>query len=205
MDEEKWISQEHWNRVYSLYQIVPGPEAFELACYFGFIAKDRFAAFLGGLGFALPGVLLELLFSYLYVTYGFSEVRVRASFNCIQVMVAALIFKATHKIAEAALTDHRTKELIWDRGYIFLWNYLTSVCGLNFFASMGISGIMNMFFVSKEQHNFKYGPAIAYLISALTLLGYFLYIGYSGNAGSQSLVRDCTSLKKQLSSTLSAR
>jgi chromate transport protein ChrA len=66
VDEEDWISQDRWNRVYSLYQIVPGPEAFELACYFGFICRGRFGAFLGGLGFALPGVLLELLCSWYY-------------------------------------------------------------------------------------------------------------------------------------------
>jgi hypothetical protein len=60
------------------------------------------------------------------------------------------------------------------------------VIGLNFFASMGISGIMNTLFINKEK--FKAGPYIAYLISALTILGYFIYVAYEGEP-SPSIVR----------------
>lgn len=81
VDDEGWISKERFNLVYGVYQIVPGPEAYELACYFGMISRGYFGALLGGLGFALPGVLLELLFSYLYVKYGVSNVHVSASFT----------------------------------------------------------------------------------------------------------------------------
>jgi len=49
--EKKWISVDKFNRVYAVYQILPGPEATELACYFGYLAKGRVGAFLGGLGF----------------------------------------------------------------------------------------------------------------------------------------------------------
>ena len=124
VDDEKWISKERWNRVYSLYQIVPGPEAFELACYFGFICKRQLGAMLSGLGFALPGVLLELLCSYLYTQYGLTDPHVRASFRCVQVVVSAFIFRASYKLSETALTNHTTKQFIWDRGFICLWNYL---------------------------------------------------------------------------------
>lgn len=55
--EKKWISNERFMRVYSVYQILPGPEATELACYFGLLAGGRIGAFLGGLGFLLPGFL----------------------------------------------------------------------------------------------------------------------------------------------------
>ena len=126
VDDEKWISKERWNRVYSLYQIVPGPEAFELACYFGFICKRQLGAMLSGLGFALPGVLLELLCSYLYTQYGLTDPHVRASFRCVQVVVSAFIFRASYKLSETALTNHTTKQFIWDRGFICLWNYLVS-------------------------------------------------------------------------------
>lgn len=55
--EKKWISNARFTRVYSVYQILPGPEATELACYFGLLAGGRFGALLGGLGFVLPGFL----------------------------------------------------------------------------------------------------------------------------------------------------
>ncbi len=59
--EEKWVSNDRFNRVFAVYQVLPGPEATELACYFGYIAKGRLGSFLGGLGFLVPGFCLMLL------------------------------------------------------------------------------------------------------------------------------------------------
>ena len=61
-----------------VYQALPGPEATELACYFGLIAKGYFAAFLGGFGFILPGFLIMLLFSYIYGRFNLFQNPVRA-------------------------------------------------------------------------------------------------------------------------------
>ena len=60
VEEEKWISPEKFNRVLSVYQALPGPEAHELCVYFGMIAGGRIGALLAGLGFMLPGFLLML-------------------------------------------------------------------------------------------------------------------------------------------------
>ena len=59
--ERKWISGERFNRVFAVYQILPGPEATELACYFGMLCGGRVGALMGGLGFVLPRFLLMLL------------------------------------------------------------------------------------------------------------------------------------------------
>jgi len=42
-------------QVFAVYQALPGPEATELACFFGQLAKGRLGGLLGGLGFCLPG------------------------------------------------------------------------------------------------------------------------------------------------------
>lgn len=63
------------------YQVLPGPEATELSCYFGYLARGRLGAILGGLGFMTPGFVLMLFFAWLYVDYGLqNEVR-KMSFN----------------------------------------------------------------------------------------------------------------------------
>ena len=62
-----------------VYQALPGPEATELACYFGLVAKGYFAAFLGGLGFITPGFLIMLLFSYIYGRFNLFANPVRES------------------------------------------------------------------------------------------------------------------------------
>lgn len=47
-----------------------GPEAYELCCYFGHLARGRLGALVAGAGFFLPGFTLMLLASWIYVDYG---------------------------------------------------------------------------------------------------------------------------------------
>ena len=105
VEKEKWISVDRFNRVYAVYQVLPGPEATELACYFGYISRGRIGALIGGFGFLLPGVLIMLLWSYLYTTYGIDNRQTLRSFRCIQNTIAASIFRSTYKLADAALND----------------------------------------------------------------------------------------------------
>jgi hypothetical protein len=42
-------------QVFAVYQALPGPEATELACYFGQISNGRIGGLLGGVAFCLPG------------------------------------------------------------------------------------------------------------------------------------------------------
>src|SRR5512134_3025040 len=103
VEEDKWISPEKFNRVLSVYQALPGPEAHELCVYFGLIAGGRLGALLAGLGFMLPGFLLMLLLSWFYVTYGISSPLFQSVFMGMQPAVAALIVRAVHRIGGHAL------------------------------------------------------------------------------------------------------
>src|SRR5688572_20662664 len=73
VDEEHWISKERFNRVLGVYQVLPGPEAHELCVYFGMLARGRIGAVLAGLGFMLPGFVLMLALSWLYVRIGIAS------------------------------------------------------------------------------------------------------------------------------------
>ena len=98
MVEDKWVSTKRFNRVFGVYQALPGPEAMELCCYFGLLAKGRIGAFLAGLGFLLPGLLLCLLFAWLYTRYNlFQNEGFLRSFNCVRAVVPALIVRSVHR------------------------------------------------------------------------------------------------------------
>ena len=60
VDEGKWITKERFNKVYAVYQMVPGPEAYELACYFGYISRSVFGALLG-MSFSLKRIWFSLI------------------------------------------------------------------------------------------------------------------------------------------------
>src|SRR3712207_1734734 len=81
VEEEKWVTPAHFNRALALYQVLPGPEAHELCVYFGMLSRGRVGGLLAGLGFMLPGLLLMLLCSWLYVSFGLDSPWVRAVFT----------------------------------------------------------------------------------------------------------------------------
>jgi chromate transporter len=98
VEEEKWVSPAHFNRTLALYQILPGPEAHELCVYFGMLSRGRVGGLLAGLGFMLPGLVLMLLCSWLYVRAGLDSPWVRSVFTTVQAAAAALIVRAVHRI-----------------------------------------------------------------------------------------------------------
>lgn len=183
VSEQKWISEARFNRVYAVYQVLPGPEATELACYFGYLSRGRIGSLIGGLGFILPGLLGMLLWSYLYVNYGIQNDHVQASFMAVQNTVAAMIFRATYKLGEGALKDKHTKTFSWDRGFLFLFTFLTAVIRLNFFIALGVCGVMNSLFES----NIKHKHNLAYLCAGSTIGFYILYVALEG-VPSESMV-----------------
>jgi chromate transporter len=105
VEEERWVSRERFNRVLAVYQILPGPEAHELCVYFGMLARGRVGAVLAGLGFMLPGLVLMLLLSWIYVRFGIASPLFAAIFFGFKPAVAALIVRSVHRIASHALTN----------------------------------------------------------------------------------------------------
>lgn len=103
VDEERWISSERFNRVLSVYQALPGPEAHELCVYFGMIARGRLGGILAGLGFMLPGFVLMFALSWFYVAYGINSALFAGVFYGFQAAVGALIVRAAHRIGSHAL------------------------------------------------------------------------------------------------------
>ncbi|HSJ89199.1 MAG TPA: chromate efflux transporter [Anaerolineales bacterium] len=105
VDEEHWVTNERFNRVLAVYQVLPGPEAHELCVYFGMLSAGRLGAILAGLGFMLPGFLFMLALSWFYVTYGITSPVFAAIFYGFQASIGGLIIRAVHRIGEHALHD----------------------------------------------------------------------------------------------------
>ncbi|KAH8928045.1 chromate transporter [Atractiella rhizophila] len=142
--QEKWISVARFNRVFAVYQMLPGPEAAELCMFFGCLAGGRLGGIAAGVGFILPGFLLMLLASYLYALGGFSNRYVSASFRALQPMVGAMIVRATHKIAEHTLRSQRSGRFsLWFLSYA-LFTTLNSALRINWLISLSFYGIFNM-------------------------------------------------------------
>lgn len=105
VEEERWISQAQFRRALAVYQVLPGPEATELCVYFGMLARGRIGAILAGLGFILPGLVLMLLLSWVYVRFGIASPVGAAAFVAVQAAVVALVIRAVHRIGAHTLEN----------------------------------------------------------------------------------------------------
>ncbi|MBI4042447.1 MAG: chromate efflux transporter [Deltaproteobacteria bacterium] len=172
VEEEKWISREKFNRVLSIYQVLPGPEAHELCVYFGMLRHGRWGGFLAGLGFMLPGFLLMLLFSWLYVQFGLHSPMVAGLFLGCQPAVVALIVRAIHRLGEHAFSD---RWLIGISGAVFI----AAICKLSFALSLSLGGLA--YFLKQK----KGAAAIASLpLIVMVILGVaFFFYGRSATEG----------------------
>jgi chromate transporter len=105
VEKEKWVTREHFNRALAVYQVLPGPEAHELCVYFGMLSRGRVGGLLAGLGFMLPGFVLMLGLSWLYLRFGLDSPGLVAVFGAVQAAVAALIVRAVVRIGQHILVD----------------------------------------------------------------------------------------------------
>src|ERR671912_1707358 len=104
VEEERWVSQESFKKTLAVYQVLPGPEAHELCVYFGRLRGGKLGGFLAGLGFMLPGFVLMLALSILYVEAGLDE-RFEEIFYGLKAAVGALVAMAIVRLSRKFLND----------------------------------------------------------------------------------------------------
>lgn len=104
VDEEKWVSEETFRKTLAVYQVLPGPEAHELCVYFGRTRAGKLGGFAAGLGFMLPGFVLMLAMSALYVETDLAE-DLDTLFYGLNAAVGALVARAVVRLSGSFITD----------------------------------------------------------------------------------------------------
>lgn len=104
VDEEGWVGEESFKRLLAVYQVLPGPEAHELCVYFGRVRGGRIGGFLAGLGFMLPGFLLMLGLSVLYVEADIAS-SLHSLFYGLTAAVGALVARALVRLGRSFISD----------------------------------------------------------------------------------------------------
>ena len=100
--EKRWVDEPRFLHALSYCMLLPGPEAQQLATYFGWLLHGTRGALVAGILFILPGVLTILALSYLYVIVGNTPV-VAGLFFGLKPAVLAVVLVALGRIARRAL------------------------------------------------------------------------------------------------------
>jgi putative chromate ion transporter len=104
VDELGWVDEETFKKTLAVYQVLPGPEAHELCVYFGRMRGGKLGGLLAGLGFMLPGFVLMLTLSVVYVEASL-EGHLGDLFYGLTAAVGAIVARALVRLSRTFITD----------------------------------------------------------------------------------------------------
>lgn len=102
VEKRRWISEARFLHALNYCMLLPGPEATQLAIYIGWLMHKTRGGIMAGLLFVLPGLLILILLSWLYMAYGDNTV-VQALMSGIKPAVVAIVLAAAWRIAQRTL------------------------------------------------------------------------------------------------------
>jgi chromate transporter len=70
VEKRRWLTKDRFVKIMAFCHMLPGPEALQLAIYVGYLKRRLWGGILAGLTFILPGALVMIILSRLYVRYG---------------------------------------------------------------------------------------------------------------------------------------
>ncbi|HEX9387660.1 MAG TPA: chromate efflux transporter [Anaerolineales bacterium] len=111
VERSHWLSQDRFVKIMGFAHMLPGPEALQLAIYVGYLKKGILGAILAGLTFIIPGALVMIVLSYLYVTYG-NLPAVNDVLYVLKPAVLGIIAAGIIKLGQAAIQNVRLATIL---------------------------------------------------------------------------------------------
>jgi chromate transporter len=116
VDEKKWVDEDQYLYALSYCTLLPGPEAQQLATYIGWLLHGVRGGLIAGTLFVLPGALIMLALSWVYMTAADMPLMAAALYG-LRCVVLALIVQSVIKIGRKSL---KLSWSIWVAGISFL-------------------------------------------------------------------------------------
>ena len=102
VEKRKWLSKDRFVKIMAFCHMLPGPEALQLAIYVGYLKRKLWGGVLAGLTFILPGAIVMIFLSWLYVKYG-SLPQVNNVLYVLKPAVLGIIGAGIIKLGRAAI------------------------------------------------------------------------------------------------------
>ncbi|MBK7161795.1 MAG: chromate efflux transporter [Sphingomonadales bacterium] len=110
VDRRQWVSEDEYLQALNLCHLLPGPEAQQLAAWIGWRLHGTLGGLIAGLLFVIPGALVMLGLSALYVV-SMQVDWLQGLFFGIKAAVLAIVVQALLRIAGKALTTPAKRAL----------------------------------------------------------------------------------------------
>ncbi len=137
VERRHWLSEDRFVKIMAFCHMLPGPEALQLAIYVGYLKRKLVGGILAGLTFILPGAVVIVILSWLYVTYG-SLPQVNNVLYVLKPAVLGIIGAGILKLSRASIRNFFLAALLMGA---FLG---MQFAGINFLLILLFAGILNL-------------------------------------------------------------
>jgi chromate transporter len=137
VEKRRWLSKDRFVKIMAFCHMLPGPEALQLAIYVGYLKRKLWGGILAGLTFILPGAIVMIVLSWLYVKYGRLP-QVNNALYVLKPAVLGIIAAGIIKLGRAAIRNFFLAILLVGAfaGMRFV--------GINFLLILLIAGVLNL-------------------------------------------------------------
>src|SRR5258707_10139454 len=137
VERRHWLSKDRFVKIMAFCHMLPGPEALQLAIYVGYLKRKLVGGILAGLTFILPGAVVMIALSWLYVRYG-SLPQVNNVLYVLKPAVLGIIGAGILKLGRASIRSLLLAALL-----IGAFVGMRSV-GINFLLILILAGLLNL-------------------------------------------------------------
>src|SRR5207244_169635 len=163
VEKRQWLSKDRFVKIMAFCHMLPGPEALQLAIYVGYLKRKLWGGILAGLTFILPGAIVMIVLSWLYVRYG-SLSQVNNVLYVLKPAVLGIIGAGIIKLGRAAI---RSLFL----GVLLVGSFIgMRFAGINFLLILLIAGFLNLLIEEGWPRLKKAAPTLPVTIGAFALL-----------------------------------
>jgi len=143
--KRKWVTQEYFLEIMAVTNIVPGPNATEMAAHIGYLRAGFPGLIIAGICFLLPATIISVVLAILYMKFG-SLPKVNGSFSIINAIIVAILISALLRLCKTAYKNTFS---------LFLGgsSLVAALFGCDQVLIMFLSGLLSLLFYSVNQTN----------------------------------------------------
>jgi len=163
VEKRRWLSKDRFVKIMAFCHMLPGPEALQLAIYVGYLKRKLWGGILAGITFILPGAVMMIVLSWMYVKYG-KLPQVIDALYVLKPAVFGIIAAGIIKLGRAAIRN------------LFLAVLLVGAfvgmrfAGINFLLILLMAGLLNLIFEQGWPLLGKTSPTMPTMIGGIGLL-----------------------------------
>ena len=163
VEKRRWISKDRFVKIMAFCHMLPGPEALQLAIYVGYLKRRLWGGILAGITFIIPGAVMMIVLSWMYVKYG-KLPQVIDALYVLKPAVLGIIAAGIIKLGRAAIRN------------LFLAVLLVGAfvgmrfAGINFLLILLMAGLLNLVFEQGWPLLGRTSPTMPTMIGGIGLL-----------------------------------